>query len=520
MKKKYIIVWMIMAMIVSMAFPNFSVTAHWSDALKTTLIENKILNNNDTLVVGSPVTENYFDQLLNRFEDLQTVVEPTATGLENITRMGALKKIIDKLGYTYLASQQAVETSPFVDVTNNFAYVQLGLDFGIISMNTSQTFRPNEILKSEEAIAMLYHVDRLMNLTLSDLSTYYAISSYSQIDFITDADNIIFGWSRLEYDDTSDRIYLNTTSLNDNEYRIPSGYQESITKATDQTKYLMISVISDYINADTVTKSIVNNQSYMTQATEAIVNELNKDAGTFGFDGVLIDFEGLKTETSAQGLNSFLTTLKTQLNGNYKLSVAVHPVLDNNQQYYDGYDFKTIGEIADYVILMAHDYYPKKLTQEDMASAITITPVTPIDDVYTAIRGILDPITGVEDHSKVIFQLSMDSAQWKLKDGVILNDRPFRPTFSAILSRINSGVVPQYSEDLKSSFIIFQDTVDGTRNVVWYEDSRSVAAKINLALEMGIDKISVWRLGTIPNYEDEGAYLDVWKTIKSFDDIE
>lgn len=492
---------------------SYAVT-HWSTPLRETLTNQGILTSDDSLTLGQTIDQDTFESYVDRLSDDEIVVENIDGDL---TRLDAVKIIVKRLGYDYLAMQINDVSSAFTDVTQDMGYVTIALDTGIITMNDTATFRPDDLLKSEEAIALLYNIYKNQSLKIQNLSSYYAISSYSQISYLDDLDQVIFGWSRLDYNQDADRVYINTTSSNDNEYRIPSGYQESITSADEAgvQKFLMITVDNDYIDSTGLTKSIVTMETYRNQAIEAIVSELDKDRESFGFNGVLIDFEGLKGEASAVGLDLFLQALNEKLGDTYQLAVAVHPVMSDGLSYFDGYNFKEIGQVADYVILMAHDYYPKKLTEEEMNSGITITPVTPIDDVYTAIKAILDPETGVEDHAKVIFQLSMDSAQWKLLDGVIINETPYRPTFSAILNRITNGVTPQYSVDLKSSFMIFQNDSDNTRNVVWYEDARSVSAKIRLALEMGIENISVWRLGTIPNYEDEGAYLDIWDTIQS-----
>jgi spore germination protein YaaH len=490
--------------------------AHWSDSLRTQLKTDGYVLTSDTLNVGENISKSDFVEILNRF-DLGTAEDSTVlTG--DITRIEALKHVVDQLGYSYLANQLNQSDVPFDDVYSDIGYLRLGLDFGIISENDARAFRPNDLLKTEEAIAMLYHVDRMMGLKISSLTSYYAISSYSQIANIKDLDTVIFGWSRLDYNSELNRIQLNTSSRNNNEYRIPSGYEEPVERAkyAGSDRLLMITVNDDYIEANTIVESIIDHPGYREQTIKAITDELAKDSNTIGFTGVLIDFEGLKGTENATALTSFVRLLRNTLDSSYSIAVAVHPVRKDGITYYDGYDYRALGDIADKIILMAHDFYPKKLTQSEMASGITITPLTPIQDIYYAIKGILDPVTGVRDSSKVVFQLSIDSVQWKLKDGKIINEKPYRPSYSAILSRINQDVTPQYSSELKSAFIIFQDPLDETRNVVWYEDERSVAAKIEMALRMGISDISIWRLGNIPSYTDYGTYLDIWDRIQSY----
>ncbi|MBS7526806.1 hypothetical protein KHM83_08965 [Fusibacter paucivorans] len=505
-------------MLLATSLPIFADTAHWSDALREQLEKDDFILTSDTLNVGEDISKSDFVKILNRF-DLDASEETIELSGE-ISRLEAVKHVIDHLGYSYLANQLNQTDVPFDDTYSDTGYLRLGLDFGIISENDTRTFRPNDALKTEEAIAILYHVDRLLALNITSLSSYYAISSYSQIGNIKDLDTVIFGWSRLEYNSDLNRILLNTSTRNNNEYRIPSGYEEPIERAKygSTERLLMLTVIDDYIEANTVVESIIAHPGYRDQAIKAIVDEIVKDDSTMGFTGVLIDFEGLKGSDNATALTSFVRSLRSALDTKYSIAVAVHPIRKDGMTYYDGYDYRALGDIADKIILMAHDFYPKRLTQSDMISGITITPLTPIQDIYYAIKGIVDPVTGVRDHSKIVFQLSIDSVQWKLKDGKIINERPYRPSYSAILSRINQDVTPQYSSELKSAFIIFQDPIDETRNVVWYEDERSVAAKIEMALRMGISDFSVWRLGTIPDYIDYGAYLDIWDRIQSYID--
>lgn len=136
-----------------------------------------------------------------------------------------------------------------------------------------------------------------------------------------------------------------------------------------------------------------------------------------------------------------------------------------------------------------------------------------ISQVYYALDAILDPETGVADKSKVILQLSMDTVQWKLIDGAIINRTPYHPVMSAVAARLQDGAAYTYSEKYESPNIVFESESDGARNIVWFEDATSVQAKIDLAKYYGIGGISVWRLGNIPDFSD--SVLDVWNQILS-----
>jgi spore germination protein YaaH len=153
-----------------------------------------------------------------------------------------------------------------------------------------------------------------------------------------------------------------------------------------------------------------------------------------------------------------------------------------------------------------------------MEAAYTVTPLAPLDEVYIALRAITDSKTGIQDRSKILLQFSMDTVQWKLKEGKIINEVPFRPSYSAIQSRLLSDAISAFSLKLQNPYLIFEDATDGTRNVIWYENASSIQAKINLAKAFKIGGLSVWRLGTIPDESltsESDDSLDIWRQIKS-----
>ncbi len=58
--------------------------------------------------------------------------------------------------------------------------------------------------------------------------------------------------------------------------------------------------------------------------------------------------------------------------------------------------------------------------------------------------------------------------------------------------------------------------IKNQNNFIWYENWDSVLAKIKLANDYDLAGISLWRIGTIPNYYGEfgrEAGLDIWYQI-------
>jgi spore germination protein YaaH len=110
----------------------------------------------------------------------------------------------------------------------------------------------------------------------------------------------------------------------------------------------------------------------------------------------------------------------------------------------------------------------------------------------------------------------MDTVQWKLKDGKVINSIPYHPSYSQLIQRFLTGVKLNYSEYSQNPYAVFFNNEDVTNNVIWYENQRSIAEKIKLAKLFGIKGLSLWRLGNIPEQSDTPEVqieLDIWNEI-------
>lgn len=450
-------------------------------------------------------------------------------GDEPITREEMAMMIVRTLGYDCLSQQLTYLLKPFEDIEQNTGYITIAKDFGIINGVGNNKFKPYDKATREEAAAMMMRMYQKLNMSMNRLHGFYAIRSAHQTDMIKSLNSVGFGWSRLEYDAKSKKVFLNITRKNNNDFAVPAGFSQPLKMAEENKVGTMLMVYADnYMVSFDEKKPSMPLIEYLATDSEAckeviksIVDQVNSTVSegiTAGFDGAVIDFESLRGENSKEAFNSFLAELRLELDKNdKKLYVAVHPARRPGQTYYDGYDYKTIGSIADKVILMAHDYNAKQLTDIEMENGYTITPLTPIDEIYYALKSITDKYTGVQDLDKIMVQLSFDSAQWKLKEGKVINKYPYNPGYEAIRQRLlMDDVTINYSSLFENPYAAFYDSKDDTQNIIWYEDSRSIKAKMKLMKMFGIKEVSLWRLGNIPNCEDIGSkkiYLDIWQQI-------
>ncbi len=441
--------------------------------------------------IGKPITKS---ELTARPEDL-------------ITREELALMLINILGYEGIAAQMKNAPKPFKDVSRNVGAVIIMKDLKLITGESTSSFNPDKKLKASEVLTIIKRLYDRLGAPISEMHSSYAIRSSDQMTVIQNLTSVSFGWSQVEYDSKTQKISVNTSSKNNNDFNRPLGFEVplSLARLEQADVYFMVYLNNKPIGTSESGKSVTL-AAYIFDSKEirkqliddllAQADETAENGKINRFDGITIDFENFYDASLKEGFNTFLKELKAELDKkSMKLNVALQP-----GDYYKGYDYKTIGQIADRVILMAHDYAPKALTDAEMQAGLTVTPVTPIDAVYRALKEITDAESGMNP-DKVMLQISFASTQWQVKENRIISRVPFTPSYDKIFKRLqDKGTQIAYSNIYQNPYAIYYE--GGVKNVIWYENAQSVTAKIDLAKLFGIHQISLWRLGTIPNYEN------------------
>ena len=442
------------------------------------------------------------------FADVNTLAEhnvfnePMFRPNDNITRREMAVMLIRALGYSELA--QSETNSVFDDVSADGGYISVAHTLGIINGKAENIFDPEGLALREEGAAMMMRMYDKYTSSLNEIHGFYAISSWGQKEIAEQMDTVSFGWGRLQY--TNDNaVLLNLSSDGGNDWCLPDGAQD----ATDYMRSNGVSInfaVTMTDNKDCV--AILLNPENRSEAISQILSVSES------FDGVTIDFEGMKGAELKTGFNEFIRELKLKL-GDRKLYVAVHPVLKHSNEYYDAYDYKTLGEYADRIILMAHDYAAYTLPDNLLNTDFIATPVTPFDEVFTALKAVTNQTTGVSDKGKILLALNTAAATaWNTTDKKITDGTAIHPSIDTVQKRLeqpDTEII--YSQTYKNPYA-FYTTESGQQILLWYEDSRSIRDKIDLAKMFGINGVSIWRIGAVANGNAE-QYMDVWNTILS-----
>lgn len=359
------------------------------------------------------------------------------------------------------------------------------------------------------------------------LHGFYALGSFDQFsDFkrsttLSNFDSMSFGWSRIDRKDNEIKLLL--SGVDSKDFYVPSGYNQALDIAGDNNISKQLMVFADN-SKEYYFDEIFDKKGTIIEQIMAVVNGENSTFSMLEFDGVTIDFEIVK-EVDQENFVEFLGLLKEKLEDK-KLYVAVPSI-----GFYKHYLFEEIISKVDYMILMEHDFDDKKLQPGYAGNSVIETPLSPIDKIRIDFDTLISRI-GQENSNKLLLQVSFATTQWGVKNGYLESKTansefvlPSNPSYLQIYNKMNEDMkykdmkldeLIHYNEQYQNPYMQYYNENDETQYYVWYENSKSVIEKIRLAQEFDLAGISLWRIGTIPNYygvNGEAAGFDVWNKI-------
>ncbi len=202
---------------------------------------------------------------------------------------------------------------------------------------------------------------------------FYAISSFREVQHVPSFDAVAFGWSRIDQD--------GGFTLEGKDFYWPEPAGETTpasivqsSKSEGTTPYLMV-FASD---GEGELTEIVSDETKREETIRSII----QTAAEGSFEGVLLDFEGLGLTGDASSVqaqfNEYVALLSEQTRARgLKLALSLHPL----NGAYQGYDYKTLGNLADELIIMAYAYEgekaPEPVHRVDEAIRLALQEVPP-----------------------------------------------------------------------------------------------------------------------------------------------
>jgi len=217
------------------------------------------------------------------------------------------------------------------------------------------------------------------------------------------------------------------------------------------------------------------------QIQDVLINNILDTVKSKGYFGVDIDFEYIYPEDKEK-FEDFLRKLTTVLHSEgYKITAALAPKTRSNQKgiLYEAHDYAVVGDIVDKVLLMTYEW--GYILGPPMA-------VAPINEVEKVLQYAVTQI----DNQKILMGIPNYGYDWILpyeegrKATVISN-----PEAVDIARRYGAEI--KYDYTAQSPYFNYYDE-DKREHIVWFEDARSIDAKLKLVEKYNLGGIFYWTI--------------------------
>ncbi len=223
--------------------------------------------------------------------------------------------------------------------------------------------------------------------------------------------------------------------------------------------------------------NLLSDKSLWSILLESIKEELYAK----GYVGVDVDFEFIGSKNAAP-YAEFIGFLRESLNPlGFTVTVALAPKTRDDQpgDLYEGHDYELLGAAANSVLLMAYEW------------GYTYGPPQAVAPV-TNVRNVVEYAVTKIDRQKIYlgvpnygYDFTIPYVQGQSKAPSVSTREAFE-----LACKYNSTI--EYDGNALSPYFYY--TADNKTHVVWFEDVRSLRAKLFLPFEYGLKGVLYWNL--------------------------
>lgn len=224
--------------------------------------------------------------------------------------------------------------------------------------------------------------------------------------------------------------------------------------------------------------ALLRDEAAQERLTEAIIANMRAK----NYQGLDVDFEFIGREGAALYAR-FVARLHEQLSPlGYEVVVALAPKTSADQpgSLYEGHDYAALGAAADGVLLMTYEW------GYTYGPPLAVAPIP-------SVRQVLDYAVTEIPREKIFMGIPAYGYNWPLpyQRGVTRADSVSNVQAVALARRYGAEI--QYDEIAQAPFFVYTDE-GGIVHEVWFEDARSIAAKLALIREYGFRGAGYWNL--------------------------
>jgi spore germination protein YaaH len=210
------------------------------------------------------------------------------------------------------------------------------------------------------------------------------------------------------------------------------------------------------------------------KARTNMVNTLINDAEKYGFDGINLDFENIKSAYAKDYLQ-FVRELSIECE---RKGLVLSTDNYKPEAYNRCYNLKEQSRFVDYVIVMAYDEH---YAGTDAGSVASLSFVKEAVEDTVQLVGKEHVIAGIPFYTRI----------WTTTDG---NTTSRAVGMQAAVDQLNSdGQVALWNDDCGQYVASY--TVGNSTRQIWFEEEKSIEAKMQVIQENNVAGVAGWKLG-------------------------
>lgn len=240
-----------------------------------------------------------------------------------------------------------------------------------------------------------------------------------------------------------------------------------------------------------------------TETQDILIDNILENMRAKGYKGLDVDFEYVFPEDKENYIQ-FVSNLTQTLNSEgFFVMTALAPKVSSEQEglLYEAHDYSGLGAASNAVLIMTYEW------------GYTYGPpmaVAPINNVRRVVEYAVTQIP----NDKIFMGLPFYGYDWTLPFVQGSKARSMGSVTAVSIAR-RTGSVIQYDEEAQTPFFNYTDNMTGREHVVWFENARSIQAKLELIKEFDLIGTGIWN---VMRYFPEGwlvinALFNIYKVL-------
>ncbi len=255
---------------------------------------------------------------------------------------------------------------------------------------------------------------------------------------------------------------------------------DSVIQASRQAGVAPLMVITNIKEGGSFDSNLAHTILTTEQVQNTLLDNVIKTLKDKNFYGLDIDFEYILPQDK-QNYNKFLKKVVDRLHPlGYIVSTALAPKASADQPglLYQAHDYPVHGSLVDHVILMTYEWGYLR------GPARAVAPLDLVEKV-------IQYAVSVMPSQKILMGIPNYGYDWTLP---FIKGSTARPITNLEAVDLAAQVGAQIQFDAAAQSPYFTYFKDGRNHEVWFEDARSIEAKLKLVKKYNLGGVSYWNL--------------------------